>query len=146
VAEAADLLAARGLQVSVLHLPTIKPLDGDAVVAAARATGRVITIEEQSVLGGLGGAVAELLSERHPVPVTRLGIMDCFGESGPNDQLLDKYRLSARRLADDVAALLAGPRRTGAAATSRGTQQGDEIRTVADNGRSHLGEGIRQAF
>ena len=146
VVEAADLLAAWGVRVGVLHLPTIKPLDDDAIVAAARATGRVITIEEQSVLGGTGGAVAEVLSERYPVPVTRLGIMDCFGESGPNDQLLDKYRLSARRLADDVAALLAGPRGIGAAASSQGTQQGDEIRTVVDNGRSHLGDGIRQAF
>jgi transketolase len=110
VFEAAEILAERGLDAQVLHVPTIKPLDGDAIVAAARSTGQVITIEEQSVLGGLGGAVAEVLSERYPVPVRRLGIRDCFGESGPNDQLLDKYRLSAARVAEDVEALLTGPR------------------------------------
>lgn len=106
VYEAAELLARRGIDVTVLHMPTIKPLDDDALVTAARACGYVITIEEQNVLGGLGGAVAEVLSERYPVPVRRLGIMDCFGESGPNDQLLDKYRLSAARVAEDVEALL----------------------------------------
>ncbi len=79
------------------------------MVAAAQASGYVITIEEQSVLGGLGGAVAELLGDRYPVPVKRLGIRDCFGESGPNDQLLDKYRLSAARVAEDVEAWLRQP-------------------------------------
>jgi transketolase len=96
VYQAAEILA------MVLHVPTIKPLDEQAVVAAARATGLVITVEEQSVLGGLGGAVAEVLGDRYPVPVKRLGIRDCFGESGPNQQLLDKYRLSAARVAEDV--------------------------------------------
>jgi transketolase len=102
VYQAAEILAGRGIQALVLHVPTIKPLDEAAVVAAARATGLVITVEEQSVLGGLGGAVAEVLSERCPLPVRRLGIRDCFGESGPNEQLLDKYRLSAARVAEDV--------------------------------------------
>ena len=102
VYQAAEILAGRGIQALVLHVPTIKPLDEVAVVAAARATGLVITVEEQSVLGGLGGAVAEVLGDRWPVPVKRLGIRDCFGESGPNDQLLDKYRLSAARVAEDV--------------------------------------------
>src|SRR5260221_5303099 len=92
VYEAAEILSRRGVEVTVLHVPTIKPLDGDAVVAAAQASGYVITIEEQSVIGGLGGAVAELLGEKFPVPVKRLGIRDCFGESGPNDRLLYKYR------------------------------------------------------
>jgi transketolase len=102
VYQAAEILAGRGIQALVLHMPTIKPLDEAAVVAAARATGLVITVEEQSVLGGLGGAVAEVLGDRCPVPVKRLGIRDCFGESGPNAQLLDKYRLSAARVAEDV--------------------------------------------
>jgi transketolase len=106
VYQAAEILAGRGIQALVLHVPTIKPLDEAAVVAAARATGLVITVEEQSVLGGLGGAVAEVLGDRWPVPVKRLGIRDCFGESGPNDQLLDKYRLSAARVAEDVEDLL----------------------------------------
>ena len=109
VYEAAEILSRRGIEVTVLHVPTIKPLDGDAVVAAAQASGYVITIEEQSVIGGLGGAVAELLGEKFPVPVKRLGIRDCFGESGPNDRLLDKYRLSAAMVAQDVEALLRQP-------------------------------------
>jgi transketolase len=106
VYQAAQILAGRGIHALVLHVPTIKPLDDAAVVAAARATGLVITVEEQSVLGGLGGTVAEVLSERWPVPVRRLGIRDCFGESGPNEQLLDKYRLSAARVAEDVEELV----------------------------------------
>ena len=106
--EAAEILAARGLEVAVLHVPTIKPLDEDALVRAAEETGFVITVEEQSVIGGLGGAVAEVLSDRCPVPVKRLGIRDCFGESGPNEPLLDKYRLSAARVAEDVEAILRG--------------------------------------
>jgi transketolase len=106
VYQAAEILAGRGIHALVLHVPTIKPLDEAAVVAAARATGLVITVEEQSVLGGMGGAVAELLGDRWPVPVKRLGIRDCFGESGPNEQLLDKYRLSAARVAEDVEDLL----------------------------------------
>ena len=106
VYQAAEILAARGIRVQVLHVPTIKPLDVDAIIAAARSTGYVITVEEQSIVGGLGGAVAEVLSECYPVPVRKLGIQDCFGESGPNEALLDKYRLSAARVAEDVQALL----------------------------------------
>jgi transketolase len=104
--DAAEILSSRGIDVTVLHVPTIKPLDGDAIVAAAQTSGQVITIEEQSVLGGLGGAIAELLSERYPVPVKRLGIQDCFGESGPNDKILDKYRLSSAKVAADIEAWL----------------------------------------
>jgi transketolase len=106
VVAAAEILARRGIAAGILHLPTVKPLDEAAVIAAAQASGHVITIEEQSILGGLGGAVAEVLSERYPVPVDRLGIRDCYGESGPNQALLDKYRLSASRVAEDVEALL----------------------------------------
>lgn len=106
VAEAAEILASCGIEAGMLHLPTVKPLDEEAIVAAAQASGYVITIEEQSILGGLGSAVAEVLSERCPVRVDRLGIRDHYGESGPNEQLLDKYRLSAGRVAEDVAALL----------------------------------------
>jgi transketolase len=110
VVDAAELLARRGIEVQVLHVPTLKPLDEEAIVAAARSTGYVVTVEEQSVLGGLGGAVAEVLGERHPVPLKRLGIRDRFGESGPNERLLDKYRLSAERVAEDVEALLSSRR------------------------------------
>jgi transketolase len=104
--EAAEILAAQGIDAMVVHMPTIKPIDADSLVAAAVATGLVITIEEHSVIGGLGGAVAEVLSERRPTTVRRLGIQDVYGESGPNDKLLEKYRLSAAAVAQDVASIL----------------------------------------
>jgi transketolase len=106
VVEAAELLSDRGIEALVLHLPTIKPLDSDAVVQVARDTGFVITIEEGTVVGGLGGAVAEALADRCPVTVKRLGIMDVYGESGPDDALLEKYRLSPSKVAEDVLAHL----------------------------------------
>jgi transketolase len=109
VFDAAEILASRGIDVQVLHFPTIKPLDEDALVRAAEGTGYVITIEEQSIVGGLGGAVAEVLGDRCPVTLKRLGIKDRFGESGPNDRLLEKYRLSAAKVAEDVEALLRQP-------------------------------------
>ena len=104
--EAAEILAAQGIHATVLHMPTIKPLDIGSLVTVAAGTSLVITIEEHSVIGGLGGAVAEALSERHPTRVRRLGIQDVYGESGPNDQLLEKYRLSAAAVAQDVVSIL----------------------------------------
>jgi transketolase len=97
--EAAERLAAEGLSVLVLHVGTVKPLDETAVIEAAARTGLVVTAEEHSVIGGLGGAVCELLSERHPVRVRRVGIDDVFGESAPNDALLEKYGLTAGHIA-----------------------------------------------
>jgi transketolase len=79
----------------------------DAIVEAAARTGFVITVEEHTVIGGLGGAVAETLSAAYPVRVERLGIQDIYGESGPDDALLDKYGLSAERVAGAVAGLVA---------------------------------------
>ncbi|MBM3270713.1 MAG: transketolase, partial [Candidatus Sericytochromatia bacterium] len=97
--EAAALLAADGIDAYVLHLPTVKPLAADAVVAAARATGLVLVTEEHTVLGGLGGAVAEVLSERFPVPVRRHGLEDVYAESGSDEDLIDKYGLAPRHIA-----------------------------------------------
>ena len=74
---------------------TIKPLDEELIVAAAKETGKVVTVEEHSIIGGLGGAVCECLSEKAPVPVKRIGINDVFGESGPAVALLEKYGLDA---------------------------------------------------
>ena len=108
VVDAADLLAADGIDAHVLHVPTIKPLDVAAIVAAAERTGRVITIEEHTVIGGLGGAVAETLSEHRPTRVQRIGLQDIFTESGPNAALLDLYGLSAPRVAEQVVTLLRG--------------------------------------
>ena len=93
--EAAEKLAADGISAKVINIHTIKPLDEDLVVAAAKETGKVVTVEEHSVIGGLGGAVCECLSEKAPVPVKRIGVNDVFGESGPAVALLEKYGLDA---------------------------------------------------
>ncbi len=106
VVDAAELLAARGVDAHVLHVPTVKPLDTEAIVAAAERTGRVITVEEHTVLGGLGGAVAEVLGELRPTQLNRIGLQDTYVQSGPNDELLDIYGLSAARVAEQVLAIL----------------------------------------
>ena len=104
--EAANQLAADGVSALVLHLPTIKPLDDDAIVAAAEVTGKVVTAEDHTVIGGLGGAVAEVLGERRPTPMKRIGIRDTFGESAANDDLLAKYGLTSGHVADAARALM----------------------------------------
>lgn len=106
VVDAAVLLAADGIDAHVVHVPTIKPFDVAAIVAAAERTGRVITVEEHSVIGGLGGAVAEALAEHRPTRVNRIGLQDLYPQSGPNDALLEIYGLSAPRVADQVRAIL----------------------------------------
>ncbi|MFQ8688626.1 MAG: transketolase family protein [Blautia sp.] len=93
--EAAEKLAAEGVDAKVINIHTIKPLDEELIVAAAKETGKVVTVEEHSVIGGLGGAVCECLSEKAPVPVKRIGVNDVFGESGPAAKLLEKYGLDA---------------------------------------------------
>lgn len=92
---AAKALAADGIEVTVLHVPFVKPLDEEAVLAAAKRAGRIITIEEHQAAGGFGSAVAEFLSNVYPVPVTRLGIQDQFGQSGEPQELLQHYGLTA---------------------------------------------------
>ena len=93
--EAAKFLAEDGIDAQVINIHTIKPLDEELIVAAAKETGKVVTVEEHSIIGGLGGAVCECLSEKAPVPVKRIGINDVFGESGPAVALLEKYGLDA---------------------------------------------------
>lgn len=107
VVDAAELLAADGIDAQVLHVPTLKPIDVDAIVAAAERTGFLITVEEHTIVGGLGGAVAEVLSEHRPTPLRRLGLQDTFAESGANADLLELYGLSAGRVAERVRGLLA---------------------------------------
>lgn len=102
VVDAADLLAADGIDAHVVHLPTIKPPDVESIVAAAERTGRVITVEEHTVIGGLGGVVAETLAQHRPTRVDRIGLEDLYPQSGPNDALLDIYGLSASRVAEQV--------------------------------------------
>lgn len=98
--EAATLLETDGVSAGVLEVHTIKPIDVEAVVAAARETGAVVTAEEHNIYGGLGGAVAEVLGERCPVPMERVGIRDTFAESGDYGALLSKYGLTAQAAAD----------------------------------------------
>src|SRR5579883_981850 len=105
--EAAELLAADGISAHVLHVPTLKPLDVEAIVAAAERTGRVLTAEDHSIIGGLGGAVAETLGEHRPTPLSRLGLRDVFGESAPNAALLEKYGLTPRHVAQAARDLIA---------------------------------------
>jgi transketolase len=107
VVEAARALARDGIAALVLHLPTIKPLDEDAIVAAAQRCGRVLVCEEHSIYGGLGGAVAEVLGRRHPTRMEILGLRDVDGESGPNDALLEKYGLTSAHVARQARGLMA---------------------------------------
>lgn len=107
---AADLLAKDGISARVVHLATIKPLDGDLLVKAAEETGAIVTAEEHSIIGGLGGAVAELLGERCPVPIKRLGINDRFGTSGKAEELLKYFGLDADGLVDAAREVLSRKR------------------------------------
>ena len=91
--EAAEKLAADGIEAKVINIHTIKPLDEELVVAAAKETGKVVTVEEHSVIGGLGSAVCDVLSEKAPTKVLKIGVNDTFGESGPAAELLKKYGL-----------------------------------------------------
>jgi len=105
------LLAARSLSSDgtgclVLHIPTVKPLDEEAIITAAKRTGNVVTLEEHQAAGGFGSAVAELLSARYPVRITRMGIKDEFGQSGEPDELLRHYQLDAASIAEGIRALL----------------------------------------
>ncbi len=108
----AALVAARALKDDsiesiVLHIPTIKPLDTEAILAVAKRTGRVITVEEHQIAGGFGSAIAEFLSEHHPVPIRRLGIRDEFGQSGTPEELLTHYGLDAMHIITVAHALIA---------------------------------------
>ncbi len=99
---AARALESDGIGTIVINLHTIKPLDSDTIIAAARKTGRVITIEEHQAAGGMGSAVAEMLSEKYPVPVVRMGIQDVFGQSGEPDELIEHYGLGSTHITDAV--------------------------------------------
>ncbi len=96
--EAAEKLAADGIDAKVINIHTIKPLDEELVVAAANETGKVVTEEEHSVIGGLGSAVCDVLSEKAPTKVMKIGINDTFGESGPAVELVKKYGLDAESI------------------------------------------------
>ena len=100
--DAAEKLAADGIDAKVINIHTIKPLDEDLVVAAAKETGKVVTVEEHSVIGGLGSAVCDVLSEKAPTKVMKIGINDTFGESGPALELLKKYGLDTDSIYEKI--------------------------------------------
>ncbi len=102
VLEALPALEAAGIHPLVVHAPTVKPLDDASIVEAARRAGRVVTVEDHNILGGLGGAVCEILAAHHPVPVHRIGIQDVYAESAPTMALLEKYGLSPHAVAGSI--------------------------------------------
>jgi transketolase len=104
--EAARLLSEEGLAARVLHVPTIKPIDVDAIVAAAQQTGGIVTAENHTIYGGLGSAVAEVLVEHAPARMKRVGLADRYGECGANVDLLSKYGMSPRHIADAARAVI----------------------------------------
>ena len=105
--KAAETLAAEGVDAAVINIHTIKPIDEELLCEYAKKTGKIVTVEEHSILGGLGGAVCETLSEKCPVPVKRIGIKDCFGESGPAAELIHKYGIDAEGITAQIKEWLA---------------------------------------
>ena len=105
--EAAKKLAEDGIDAKVINIHTIKPLDEELVIASAKETGRVVTVEEHSVIGGLGSAVCDVLSEKCPTKTLKIGVMDTFGESGPAVELIKKYGLDADSIYAKVKAFMA---------------------------------------
>ena len=100
--EAAEKLAAEGISAEVINIHTIKPLDEEIILKSAKKTGKVVTAEEHSVIGGLGSAVCDVLSEKLPTPVKKIGVYDVFGESGPAVKLLEKYKLDGAGVYEQI--------------------------------------------
>ncbi|MFY9227862.1 MAG: transketolase C-terminal domain-containing protein [Candidatus Microsaccharimonas sp.] len=101
---AAEALAKQGINAEVVHVPTIKPLDEETILASAKKTGRVVTAEEAQIAGGFGGAITELLSDKLPMPVKRFGMQDRFGESGDPKELLQHFGLTGAQIAEQIVA------------------------------------------
>lgn len=104
--EAADALKGQGINARVINIHTIKPIDKDIIIRAAKETGKIVTVEEHSIIGGLGSAVCDVLCENYPVPVTKIGVMDTFGHSGPAAALLEEFGLCADNIANTVKKVL----------------------------------------
>ena len=100
--EAKEELAKEGINARVINIHTIKPIDEELIIKAAKETGVIVTAEEHSIIGGLGSAVAEVVSEKCPVPVLRVGVKDTFGESGKPNELLEKYGLTSNNIVNKV--------------------------------------------
>lgn len=104
--EAAEILKKEGVDVQVVNIHTIKPLDEELIIECAKKTGRIVTVEEANVLGGLGSAVCEILADQYPVPVKRIGVKDVFGKSGDPTLLLEEYGLTKEHIVEEVKSLL----------------------------------------
>ncbi len=104
--QAAEILAGQGIDAQVINIHTIKPLDEELIIKAAQATGKVVTVEEHSVIGGLGSAVCDCLSANAPTKVLKIGVNDVYGESGPAVELIKKYELDSESIAKKVAAFV----------------------------------------
>jgi transketolase len=103
---AAEILKSKGVSAEVIHMPSIKPIDEKMIIESAKNTGKILTIEEHSIIGGLGSAVAEVLSEKMPVKLKRLGIKDIFAESGTPEALFEKYGLTDKNIVKEALAML----------------------------------------
>ena len=104
--QAYETLKEKGIDARIINIPTIKPIDRDIIVKAAKETGRIVTVEEHSVIGGLGSAVCDVVCDECPVPVTKIGVNDEFGCSGPATELLKKFGLSAENIVNTVCKVL----------------------------------------
>ncbi len=104
--EAGEKLAAEGIDARIINIHTIKPLDEELIIKAAKETGKIITIEEHSVIGGLGSAVCDVLAANCPVPVVKMGVQDVFGHSGPGGDLITEFGLRAANIVDEAKKLL----------------------------------------
>lgn len=103
---AAELLAKDGIQAEVINVAVIKPLDATTIIASIKKTGAVVTAEEAQITGGLGGAIAEVLAEQHPAPMSRIGVQDEFGQSGKPEELLRHYKLTSADIAHAAKAVI----------------------------------------
>jgi len=104
--EAASTLAEEGIEANVVNMHTIKPLDEEEIIRNAKTCGCIVTVEEHTVLGGLGGAVAEVLAKNHPTPMGMVGVQDTFGESGEPQEILEKYHLTVADIIEQVRLVL----------------------------------------
>ena len=100
--KAVEALKAEGINARLINIHTIKPIDKDIIIKAAKETGHIITVEEHSIIGGLGSAVAEVLAEEYPCKMTRMGVKDVFGQSGKPYELLDMYGLTDKHIVAKV--------------------------------------------
>ena len=103
---AAEKLAADGISAEVINIHTIKPIDEEAIVKTAAKTGKIVTVEEHSVIGGLGSAVCDVVAQKAPAKVMKIGVQDVYGESGPAKELIKKYGLDAESIYEKVKAFV----------------------------------------